>query len=295
MPFSFSAGLSGMGASIASTAQTMVLENQRDALETRKIQLANDLQTQRETTLAGVQHGYREQEQQTAGQIQAGLIGTQATSNVAQAQQIAENANKLVITNSNDPKYLAGLKNIATASAGPAQTAEAVNALATAALTNLNVKNAQAITDTRNLIIDEQAKANPNPNTLRTLQNKFNTLTTDPEIQQKWATAMTANERAVADEAGRMQSRLTQLTLEMDRFAQDPEGRKVIEAERNDVKAQLDNLNAASEQARAMANQALGGTPSQQQQQEKPKFPVIQYDNQGRRINPNTVPQWSGR
>lgn len=50
MPFSFSAGLSSMGSSLASTAQAMVLEKQRDSLETRKIQLANDLATQREHT-----------------------------------------------------------------------------------------------------------------------------------------------------------------------------------------------------------------------------------------------------
>lgn len=50
MPFSFSAGLSAMGGSLASTANAMILEKQRDALEMRKIQLANDLTAQREHT-----------------------------------------------------------------------------------------------------------------------------------------------------------------------------------------------------------------------------------------------------
>ena len=90
MGFSFGAGLSGMGASVASTAQTMVLENQRDALLTRQTQLANDLATKRELAVGAQQQAAAQTLESGREAAEAANIATQQTGETTrQSAQIA--------------------------------------------------------------------------------------------------------------------------------------------------------------------------------------------------------------
>jgi hypothetical protein len=265
MPFNFSAGLSAMGGAVSTTAGAMVLEGQRDALEERKIRLANDLTTQRETQLENVKAGYQATAAQKEQQFQTGLVGVKTQAEVQGQQQISQNAADLADKLANDPAHLRGIANLTAVSATPLQKAQAQEAMMQAAVGGVQLQNSKAILDTRNALVAEQSKPSPDPNVLRQLSQKFDTLVSDPETKQKWATAMVANSRVVEDAASRTGQELNAASAQLllPTIMANDQAKATVQANVNRLTARYKSLTAEADDARRTANEATGVRTSQ--------------------------------
>lgn len=259
MPFNISAGLSSMGGAVAATAGTAALEQQKSDLERQNLALASNLAEGRESRL-------ETQRQAGASQLetqrQAGAITLAQTTSklgIEAQKEEAENAADLTKKLGSDPDYIAAQKNLA--SADPLKTAQAADAMAQAALYGLQTDTAKKVADARQEIIDEESKDNPDPAKLTALNQKFNTLLTDPAAASALRTAAVANARVNEDAASRAEVDLNAATAKLQdpNISGDPAARAALEANVKNLSMRVKVLNKAADDARAQANSLFGG------------------------------------
>lgn len=282
-------GFANAGQNVAAFAGDAATIQMKSDLERQSQVLANQLATERETTLeaqrqAGAQTLQAGQQTFTAGQtekeheFQTGqtqaeiasrerLPALTANAQVAATKQEAENAAAQTIANSNDPNYLAGVTKLANANPAMAseineRNAQAMLARASAGLTGLQTQTSAQLFATKKAIIDEQGKANPDQDKLAKLNQQYSTLAMDPATMTAARTAAVGMARLSEDAATRAQAQLNTL-VEQQRNAininpGDPKAGQEFSDQITDMRSRVKTITQEAEDARATANSYFG-------------------------------------
>jgi hypothetical protein len=266
MMVSLGAGLSAAGQAVSNFAGTAGLEQQKADLEGQKLQLANQLATQRESfgrqEAAGIASSAAVQQEQLGekgaafqAQQQISVKKSEAEIALAQIPQVAKAQAAALEANASDPKFIAATKAMVDANTTDEQRAAANSYRQQAALTEVQKNSAQALVDAKKALANAQTPQDAQKARQDLLVAEYSS---HDEVQRASALAAVATN-------DRMQLQTLQNQLANKQIPQPMETLEMAKAREIEVRALQSQIALAQNQyeiSRGMASRAAEDVPA---------------------------------